>query len=110
LSEKVGMRVAVVSADRKTFLGFGTYVGDFQHPQLTEEYAQAAESLPDIPDEHRAEMAARIRAGETHFGKNPKLQLDNGQIAWGCETWWGPADTFIANGYAKKYGVEVASA
>jgi hypothetical protein len=23
---------------------------------------------------------------------NPKLQLDDGTIAWGCETWWGPEE------------------
>lgn len=24
--------------------------------------------------------------------KNPKLQLDNGKIVWGCECWWGPEE------------------
>ncbi len=23
---------------------------------------------------------------------NPRIGLDNGQIVWGCECWWGPED------------------
>lgn len=23
---------------------------------------------------------------------NPKIELDNGQVIWGCECWWGPVD------------------
>lgn len=23
---------------------------------------------------------------------NPKLVLDNGDVVWGCECWWGPED------------------
>jgi len=26
------------------------------------------------------------------FGKNPKIQLDDGQIVWGYQCWWGPED------------------
>jgi hypothetical protein len=22
--------------------------------------------------------------------ENPKITLDNGQVVWGCECWWGP--------------------
>ena len=34
----VGIRVAAVSADQKTFLGYGTYLGDFLNPGLAEYY------------------------------------------------------------------------
>ena len=38
-------------------------------------------------------------AGGFNFGQeNPKLILDNGQIVWGCECWWGLKDLVI-----KKY-------
>lgn len=23
---------------------------------------------------------------------NPKIQLDNGKVVWGCECWWGPEE------------------
>jgi len=27
------------------------------------------------------------------FGsKNPKIELDNGKVAWGCECWWAPVE------------------
>lgn len=25
--------------------------------------------------------------------ENPRITLDNGEIVWGCESWWGPEDT-----------------
>lgn len=24
--------------------------------------------------------------------KNPKIKLDDGTVAWGCECWWGPEE------------------
>ena len=27
---------------------------------------------------------------------NPKLILDSGEVAWGCEVWWGPEDAVKA--------------
>lgn len=27
---------------------------------------------------------------------NPKIQLDNGKIVWGCECWWGPEEAIKA--------------
>lgn len=63
---KPGDRVGVMcGSDGKTveFFGFGVYVGD------------------EVPP---------ATAGGFNFGrKNPKLQLDNGKVVWGCESWWG---------------------
>lgn len=105
---KPGCRVAVVSADRKTFFGYGVYLGDFHHPELAEEWARACEGHPTIPSPDRERMAAEIRAG-THptIGRNPKIRLDDGREVWGCECWWGPEANFKRDGYAKKYGVHV---
>ena len=47
--------------------GEGVYAGDFP-----------------LPDE----------AGGLNFGQeNPRIDLDNGKTVWGCECWWGPAET-----------------
>lgn len=27
-------------------------------------------------------------------GSNPRIKLDNGQIVWGAECWWGPEEVF----------------
>lgn len=63
----IGDRVgAVLSAEGETvnLLGYGIYAGD----------------EPVAPE-----------AGGFNFGqRNPKLVLDNGDVVWGCECWWGP--------------------
>lgn len=52
------------------FLGYGTYVGD------------------EVPPEN---------IGGFNFGNpNPKIELDNGKVVWGCECWWGPEDKIKA--------------
>ncbi len=50
-------------------LGYGIYVGD------------------EVPsDEGGGSMTALFHALEK---RNPKIVLDNGDIVWGCECWWG---------------------
>lgn len=66
-----------------------------------------AETHPNLNPEERAAMASKIREHQLPFGKNPKIRLDDGREVWGCECWWGSAEDFKANGYARKYGVEV---
>ena len=46
--------------------GAGTYVGDVDLPEY---------------------------AGGFNFGQsNPKIELDNGKVVFGCECWWGPEE------------------
>ena len=69
---QIGDRIgALLSAtrDEVQLLGYGVYAGEA------------------IPDAAAGGMAELVRsAGMT----NPKLVLDNGQVVWGCECWWGP--------------------
>jgi len=67
MSRAIGDRVGVIYREREDgvveFLGYGTYQGLEIPP-------------PDV--------------GGFNFGHpNPKLVLDNGDVTWGCETWWG---------------------
>jgi hypothetical protein len=62
---------------RVNLFGFGEYVGD---------------EIPDAAGGYAAILRAR---GQT----NPKIVLDNGQVVWGCECWWGKEKDF-----QKKYG------
>jgi hypothetical protein len=67
------MRVGAILGQTKNqikFLGYGVYEGDFPVPQ--EQAAVGVFGMP-LPEEH----------------KNPRLRLDNGDIVWGCESWWG---------------------
>jgi len=72
---KIGERVgAILGADEDVvrFLGYGVYEGLESPP-------------PGI-----ALMGIDLNEiGHT----NPKIQLDNGKVVWGCECWWGPEET-----------------
>jgi len=74
---KKGERVgAILSANDKTvkFLGYGVYEGDF------------------YPDTAEGSVADMIKDNQQQYGidlVNPRLKLDNGDIVWGCECWWG---------------------
>ena len=47
--------------------GEGIYAGDFKLP-------------PNV--------------GGFNFGQeNPRIDLDDGGVVWGCESWWGPAES-----------------
>lgn len=69
-----GTRIGAIysgSKGRVLFLGYGTYEGD------------------EVPEGAGGFMGeAMAEAGIT----NPKLLLDNGDVVWGCECWWGPEE------------------
>lgn len=70
-----GTRVgAVISANNQEviLLGYGVYEGDF------------------VPDENAVGFGPLLRSiGRT----NPKIVLDSGDVAWGCECWFGEEDS-----------------
>lgn len=57
-------------------LGFGVYEGDF------------------IPDEKATGAMAEVLRNQG-VG-NPKIRLDNNDIVWGCECWWGSEEKLKA--------------
>ena len=66
---EIGARVgAVQSADNTTvkLYGYGVYEGE------------------EIPPKEVNEFYAEV--GIT----NPKMTMDNGNVIWGCQCWWGP--------------------
>jgi hypothetical protein len=68
---KVGERVGCIlgAKDKKVkFLGYGTYIGN------------------EVPKEAAGWMAEGLIE---HDLTNPKIELDNGDIVYGCECWWG---------------------
>jgi hypothetical protein len=82
MERKPGTRVGALLSMRELdggtvieVLGYGEYVGD------------------EIPDEEARGLAEKARqAGEP----NPKIVLDNGDVVWGGECWWGPERKFRA--------------
>lgn len=90
---KPGMRVGAISHAEKDgtvyVFGFGVYEGDF------------------VPDEDAAGMGPLLREAEM---TNPKIKLDNGDVVWGCECWWGPEDVVKEKiaAYKKQVAVSIA--
>ncbi len=75
-TKKPGDRVGAVLSAKDgvvNFLGYGVYAGD------------------EIPDEKAVGFFAETLRllGST----NPKIILDNGDVVWGCECWWGSEAT-----------------
>lgn len=71
---KVGSRVAAICSateEKAIIFGKGTYIGDQVPPKGIGEFT-------DLLNE----------AGIT----NPTIKLDDGNLVYGCECWWGPEE------------------
>jgi hypothetical protein len=88
----VGERIgAILSANTEhvRFLGFGVYVGNEVPPRPAP--MLGAKTWEEF-DEMMSDSEASLReSGEWPMRHpNPKLVLDNGDVVWGQECWWGP--------------------
>lgn len=68
---RVGAFLSATKGVVKMF-GYGIYVGD------------------EIPSEEAAGMMAEVCRELKR--PNPKIVLDNGDVVYGCECWWGPEE------------------
>jgi len=79
-----GTRVDVWNGDRTKHLGKGTLVGFvpvyiIRNPDHSISSLSDAESKPEgIPEEF-----------VTMIESNPKIELDGGEVVYGCQVWWG---------------------
>jgi hypothetical protein len=74
---KPGDRVGAMrnkTSDTAYLYGFGVYEGEFV----------PGEDDGPQPQGDTADLVKRVES------KNPRIRLDNGQVVWGCECWWGP--------------------
>lgn len=72
---KQGTRVGAVAHEDQNVVyvfGYGVYEGHFV--------------LPDGVTGPVGALADAARAAEI---ENPRIRLDNGDVVWGCECWWG---------------------
>lgn len=89
-----GSRVfAVLSANDTTvsLLGFGTYVGDEVPPTPVGMYALFAETWEEWDNGIDALKTPHITGLRP---TNCKIVLDDGEVVWGAECWWGPEETY----------------
>lgn len=90
-----GMRVFVVSGDQRAILGEGTLVGyatvyGFRNRDGTR---LTIPSQPETPLTPFQVQLNRFRGlSPIRMTDNPKIQLDDGTIVYGCQVWWGPLE------------------
>lgn len=111
----IGGRIAAVSLDKETFLGYGVYLGLFHNRLIAEMTIHTLEVIMKalVPlsaeaDQHAQDVAAAIesiRSGSHEITKRPKIRLDSGLEMWGIECYWGTAEGFVAHGLHIVYGV-----
>lgn len=72
---KVGSRVGAIAEQNEEgtlFFGYGVYEGDFK-----------------IEDPTIYMMGFQVASMDII---NPRIRLDNGDVVWGCESWWAPEE------------------
>lgn len=63
VGDRVGAMLSMTNERAVQFLGYGVYEGDFNYPGMKSEFP------------------------------NPRIRLDNGEVVWGMECWWGPEES-----------------
>lgn len=105
---ETGTRVGAILGSEDgivSFLGYGVYVGDHLPPVpmgltrsiIGDSWEGIADQLREtvIPVGDEIAEAFETLSDEdllTKLWKNPKIELDNGDVVWGAECWWGPED------------------
>lgn len=88
-------------------LGFGAYVGDEVPPRPGPFLSAIYGGIKTWEEYDAINKADGI--GGVPRPKNPKLALDNGDVVWGMECWWGPeSDYERARGDRKEVAVRIS--
>jgi hypothetical protein len=92
-SRRPPFRVSVRDGSGQKELGLGTYVGDEMvwvavGPGGEQLLSSKDATVPptDVPDGYELQR----------LGKNPKIQMDNGDVVYGCQVWWEPVEDKVA--------------
>jgi len=95
LGIRVGARVSVASGDGQSEMGQGVLTG-FVTVYGVQTSTGALISLVDCerrPSE--AELAAMGGGEIIELEDNPKIEMDDGRIVYGCQVWWNPIPTLV---------------
>jgi hypothetical protein len=102
---EVGTRVFAVKSSNEESIdlyGFGVYDGDFERPNSEDTIDKYIEELRkqerhDVILMRKKSWTASMSDDKlkevirsSPLIKNPRITLDNGEIIWGMECWWGP--------------------
>lgn len=99
MKTKQGERVYAVlsaTADEVSLLGFGVYVGDEVPPAPTGVVRAlfGAATWEEFDKVVAEDMGCEPNPATRPT--NPKIVLDDGEVVWGCECWWGPESAYPA--------------
>jgi len=84
------MRVEVWNGDHSEYLGEGEYVGDVSVfvIQMPDGNLRSLPNAEERPSPDMVPEGAFIRESPD----NPKIVLDGGEVVYGCQVWWQPAE------------------
>lgn len=81
----IGTRVRVKDGAGEKFIGEGTYVGRVTvYVVRTPDGRLLSNKIAETPPSAVPEESI------FRIPRNPKIQLDNGEIVYGCQVWWEP--------------------
>lgn len=75
-----GLRVEVFSGDQQTRIGLGTVV----------DHVTVFVGHGDDGSLRSLRFAEQPFEGSQEIGGNPKIQMDDGSVRYGCQVWWKP--------------------
>jgi hypothetical protein len=88
-----GARVgAILSSDKETvwLLGYGVYDGDLTPDKPMGMHAMFGDTWEAWEADMRTELGDEWPADKpVPRPTNPRITLDNGDVVWGAECWWG---------------------
>lgn len=90
---KIGDRVAVWDPSY-TFLGYGTYKGEVALSKVLPP-ANQDNPLPEVIVDGKVMSLHEFAA--THKMDTPQIEMDNGQIFYGCEVHWQEEKSYRAS-------------
>jgi hypothetical protein len=91
------MRVKVWSGDQSEYLGLGTYLDDVTVYFIAMPDG-SLRSCPKAGERPTPEQIAETGGSLIESEENPKIVLDSGEVVYGCQVWWNPADPVDPNG------------
>lgn len=87
MATKLGTRVQVFSGDGEQFLGYGMFMGVVTTYSVRL-HDGSLWSQPNAEEPPTEDELVAIGGELVEDPENPKIQLDNGQIVYGCQVYW----------------------
>jgi hypothetical protein len=90
MDRQKGMRVRVWNGDQSEYLGEGNYLGEVTvyYIVMPDGSLRSCSNAEEQPPQEMIPPGATVQAAPG----NPKIVLDSGEVVYGCQVWWEPAE------------------